>query len=245
MNREQQLAEALVGLADSFADDVDPVVLLDRLATNCREITGADAVGVMVAPLRGGLRTMAVTDDRAALMELFQLQTDEGPCVDSYRLGERVDATDLVSSTNRWPLVARFARQAGFQAVHALPLRVHQQTIGAVNLLLTGPGGLPELDLNLAQALADVTAVALVNWNPYPIRPDDISTRVQGAIAAKATVEIAGGMLAEYGGLSLAKAYTALRTYALGTDLRPTLVAHALVQRTLLLEAVLPAHATG
>ncbi|WEO93456.1 hypothetical protein A6P39_005160 [Streptomyces sp. FXJ1.172] len=76
MNREQQLAEALVGLAGSFADDVDPVVLLDRLATNCREITGADEVGVMVAPLRGGLRIMAVTDDRAALLELFQLQTE-------------------------------------------------------------------------------------------------------------------------------------------------------------------------
>ncbi|WEO93455.2 hypothetical protein A6P39_005155 [Streptomyces sp. FXJ1.172] len=107
--------------------------------------------------------------------------------------------------------MAPFARAAGFRAGHALPLRVHHQTIGAVNLLLTGPGGLPELDLNLAQALADVTAVALVSWNPYPIRPDDISTRVQAAIAAKATVEIAGGMLAEHGGLSAAQAHVALR----------------------------------
>jgi hypothetical protein len=85
MNREQQLAEALVGLADSFADDVDPVVLFERLTLSCLEITGADAVGIMVANVRGGLRTMAVTGEQAALVELFELQTDQGPCVDCYR----------------------------------------------------------------------------------------------------------------------------------------------------------------
>ncbi|MFD5538841.1 GAF domain-containing protein [Streptomyces sp. NPDC127079] len=129
MNREQQLAEALVGLADSFADDVDPVVLLDRLAGNCAETTGADAVGVMMAPLRGGLRTMAVTDERAALLELFQLQTEEGPCIDAYRQGERVNAPDLAASDGRWPQVTPFAREAGFRSAHAVPLRVHHQTM--------------------------------------------------------------------------------------------------------------------
>lgn len=76
MGREQQLAEALVGLADSLADDIDPVVLVERLARNCVDITEADAVGIMVVSGRGDLRTLAVTEEDADAPEFFQLQAD-------------------------------------------------------------------------------------------------------------------------------------------------------------------------
>ena len=239
MNREQQLAEALVGLADSLADDVDPVVLLDRLALNCLDLVGADAVGVMVAGVRGELRLMAVTDQSAALREFFQLQIDEGPCVDCYRKGERIDAPDLGDSAHRWPHVAPYARHHGFRAAHALPMRVHHQTVGALNLLLNTPGGLSALDLHLAQALADVTTVALVNWSPHPLRPTDVSSSVHRAVAAKATVDIATGMIAEYGGLSVSDARSALGSWATRNGRRLTDVAHGLVQRTVPLTDVL------
>ncbi|MFC9281296.1 GAF domain-containing protein [Streptomyces collinus] len=233
MSREQQLAEAVAGLADPFADDVDPVVLVDRLARACVDITGADAVGVMVASTRGDLRTLAVTDERAAFMELFQLQTDEGPCLDCYREGRRVDARDMSARTDRWPLLAPFALRSGFGSVHAVPLRVHRQTVGAVNLLIREPGGLPPLDLELAQTLADITAVALVNWTPDRVRPADVSGRVQAALAAKATVDMASGMIAEAGGLSLTEARAALRARAGGHHGRLIDTAQALVRRTL------------
>lgn len=151
-----------------------------------------------------------------------------------------MDALDLAGAGGgRWAVVGPLARAAGFGSAHALPLRVHQQTIGAVNLLVARAGGLPEPDLSLAQALADVTAVALVSWSPYPVRADDISSRVQAAIAAKATVEIAGGMIAEYGGLSVTQAQHVLRAYAMRSRERLTHVAHALVQRTLPPDTVL------
>ncbi|WP_225824605.1 GAF domain-containing protein [Streptomyces naphthomycinicus] len=241
MSREQQLAEALVGLADSFADDVDPVVLADRLARNCIDLTGADAVGIMVVSARGALRTMAVTEEQAAFLEFLQLQADEGPCLDSFRHGRRIDVPDLEGSTGRWPRVAPLAAQFGYRSVHALPLRVHRQTVGAVNLLLRRPGGLPALDVELAQALADVMAVALVSWRPEPLRPADISSRVQAALAAKATVDMSVGMLAEAGGLTLAEAREALRGYAEHRHGRPVDTARALVQRTLRPDAVLDA----
>ncbi|MFI7405565.1 GAF domain-containing protein [Streptomyces sp. NPDC049541] len=248
MNREQQLAEALVGLADSLADDVDPVVLLDRLALNCLDLVGADAVGVMIAGRRGELRLMAATDQSAALTEFFQLQIDEGPCVDCYRKSERIDAPDLDDSAHRWPHVAPYAREHGFRAAHALPMRVHHQTVGALNLLLTTPGSLSPLDLHLAQALADVTTVALVNWSPrtanwspQPLRPTDVSSSVQRAVAAKATVDIATGMIAEYGDLSLPDARSALGGWATRSGRRLTEVAHGLVQRTVPLTDVLSA----
>ncbi|MGW3168978.1 GAF domain-containing protein [Streptomyces sp. NPDC001153] len=244
MGREQQLAEALVGLADSLADDIDPVVLLERLARNCIDITGADAVGILVVSGRGGLRTLAVTEEDAEALEFFQLQADEGPCLESFREGRRIDAPDLRHSGERWPQVAPFAVRRGYHSLHALPLRVHQQTVGAVNLLLRRPGGLPPLDLELAQALTDVTAVALVNWRPERLRPSDVSNRVQAALAARAAVDMATGMLAEAGELSPAEARAALRAYADGHHRRLVDTAHALVRRALRPDAVLATEAS-
>ena len=233
MGREQQLAEALVGLADSLADDIDPVVLVERLAWSCVDLTGADAVGVLVVSARGDLRPLAVTEDEAAFLEFFQLQADEGPCLDSFREGHRIDALDLADSDDRWPQVAPYAVRHGYRSLHALPLRVHRQTVGAVNLMLRRPGGLPPLDLGLAQALADVTAVALVNWRPERLRPSDVSNRVQAALAAKATVDMATGMLAESGDLTMTEARAALRGYADRYHRRLVDTAHAVVRRAL------------
>lgn len=241
MGRELQLAEALVGLADSLADDVDPVVLVERLARHCVRITGADGVGVMVVSARGDLRPLAVTEDDAALVEFFQLQADEGPCLDCFREGHRIDVPDLADSTDRWPQAAPFALGRGYRSLHALPLRVHDQAVGAVNLLLRRPGGLPQVDLDLAQALGDVTAVALVNWNPEPLRPSDVTTRVQAALSAKAVIDMATGMLAEAGGLDTHAARAALRTYADRHRRRQVDAAHALVHRALRPEDVLGA----
>ncbi|MEV0219843.1 GAF and ANTAR domain-containing protein [Streptomyces sp. NPDC050704] len=233
MTREEQLAEAFVGLTDTLADGFDPVVLMDRLVGHCVEIVGADAVGIMVATARGALRTMSVSDQGAALVELFQLQTGEGPCLDCYRTRRPVDAPDLAEAGDRWPLLTPLAMRTGYRAAHALPLRVNNHTIGAVNLLLTTPGGLSPADLRLAQALADVAAVALVNWSPIPARPADILTQVQAAMAAKATVEMAQGMLAEHGRLDPAQALRALHAYSTGDGGRLTETAQAVVRRTL------------
>uniref|UniRef100_A0AAU2UXB8 Uncharacterized protein n=1 Tax=Streptomyces sp. NBC_00003 TaxID=2903608 RepID=A0AAU2UXB8_9ACTN len=51
MTREQQLAQAFVSLSDTYAHDLDPVLLLDRLTAHCVHLVGADAAGVMVATI--------------------------------------------------------------------------------------------------------------------------------------------------------------------------------------------------
>ncbi|WP_329276612.1 GAF domain-containing protein [Streptomyces sp. NBC_01451] len=241
MNREQQLAEAFVGLADTLADDFDPVGLLDRLAEHCVDLTGADEVGIMMANARGTLRTMAVTDDGVALFELFQLQTGQGPCLDCYRTGQPVDSADLREDTARWPRLAPPAVTAGYRAAHAVPLRVGQQTLGSVNVLLTTPGGLPAGELRLIQALTDMAALALIHYSPEPTRPTDILTRAESVLAAKAAVEMASGMLAEHGRLTPAAALRALRAYCAGNGGRLSATAQALVRRELDLSTVLAA----
>ncbi|MDQ1042645.1 GAF domain-containing protein [Streptomyces sp. V4I2] len=242
MTREEQLTKAFVGLADTLADGFDPVVLLDRLAGHCIDLTGADAVGVTMATTRGDLRIMAVAPhQQETLTELVRLQAGEGPARDCYRTRRPVNATDLSGDADNWSEFAPRARQAGYRAAHSLPLRVNHHAIGAVTLLLTAPGGLPTTDLRLAQALADVAAVALVHWSPDPARPMDILTQAQAAVAAKATVEMAQGMLAEYGRLDPAQAMDALHAYCCRDGDRLTEVAQALVRRTLAPETVLAA----
>ncbi|MFE3181401.1 GAF domain-containing protein [Streptomyces violascens] len=241
MNREEQLAEAFVTLANTLADDFDPVVLLQRLTRHCVEIIGADAAGVMMATVRGDLRTMAVSDDGAAFLELIQMQTGQGPCPDCYHTAGEVEALDLTAATDRWPRFAPAAVSAGYHAAQALPLRANHQVIGALNLFRTAPGGLSPADLRLAQALADVAAVALIHWNPDRIRPSDILTRLQSTAAAKAAIETATGMLAEYGRLDLAEAGSALRAYSRHNGGRLTDTAHALIRRSLAPDTVLAA----
>ncbi|MFS8198732.1 GAF domain-containing protein [Streptomyces sp. CWNU-52B] len=232
MTREEQLADAFVGLADTLAAGFDPVVLLDRLAGHCVDIVGADTVSVMMATVRGDLRTMSVSA-RSASAELVRTQTREGPGRDCYRTRLPVDAAHLDGLDDRWPRFTAQAQEAGYGAAHALPLRVNHQTIGSVSLLLTSPSGLLPGDLRLAQALADVAAVALVHWSPDPARPMDILTHVQAAVAAKATVEMAQGMLAEHGQVDPARAMEALLAYSGRNGNRLTITAQALVRRTL------------
>jgi hypothetical protein len=239
MNREVQLAEELVGLAEPLAHTIDPVTLLDRPARHCVEIVGADTVGVMMATGRGELRTMTVTDDRDAVVELFLLQSEEGPCLDCYRENRSVAAADLGESTGRRPRLAPLATRCGYGAAHALPLHVRHQTIGALSLLLTTPGGLPDTELSLAQSLAEVAAVALVHRVPGRPRATDIHLRAQAAVDAKATIETATGMLAEHGGLTLAEARSVLHAHTALDGRRLLDIAQALVDRTLAPDAVL------
>lgn len=245
MNREQQLAEAFVELTDTLAEDFDPVVLLDRLAGHVVDLVGVDEVGIMMATARGGLRTMSASGQGAALMERLQLRAGEGPCLECLRTGRAVAATRLADSwgddetEGRWPRLAALAVRAGYPAVHALPLRVNHQVIGSLAVLLTDPDGLSDDELRLAQALADVAAIALIHYRPDPARPSDVLTRVQAVVSARATVDMATGMLAEGGGLDIAEAGQVLRVHARRRGGRLTEVAQALVRRELDLRSVL------
>ncbi|MGW2816682.1 GAF and ANTAR domain-containing protein [Streptomyces sp. NPDC001415] len=238
MTREQQLARAFVSLSDTYAADLDPLVLLDRLSEHCVHLVGADAAGVMVATVRGRLRIMAVSDYRVGLADLIALQSSQGPCLDCFHTGQPVEEPDLRASAARWPQFAPAAAALGYRAAYAVPLRVNHQRIGALNLLLAGDGALDADALALAQALADVASVALINWVPEQPRPQDLLTQVQAAVSAKTTLEMAKGMLAEHHGTDGPAAYRLLLGYSKKQGIRPVETARALVQRTLAPEAV-------
>src|SRR4051812_3767316 len=123
MNREADVVRSLVELADILTNDYDVVDLLTGLSDRCVSLLGISAAGVMLATPNGDLRLIASSSEAMRVVELFELQAQEGPCLDAFRTGERVAHENLQAGTGRWPLFATVAIDAGFQAAFALPMR--------------------------------------------------------------------------------------------------------------------------
>ncbi len=248
MSRETRVSRAFVALADTLTEDFDPLALFQRLIDHCTGLLAVDAAGVMMEDARGSLRTMAASSEEAVLLELLQLQNNSGPCLKSYYERRRIDVPDLAKEQERWPEVVPYALGAGFASMFTLPLRLHEHVVGTVNLFRTEKGSLPVDDQVLAQGLADATVLALVQWSTEPSRADDLLTRMQSVIAAKASLEMAKGILAEHGGVSFPTAARTLRTYAQRRGARLVDIADALTSRNLAPDVVFadePAHGAG
>jgi hypothetical protein len=235
MSREQQVARAFVLLSDSLAAGFDPLAVLERLVGYCVDLVGAAGAGVLVSDGRGGMRTMAVSSDRSALPALLELESRRGPAVDCFRTSLPVHCSELsdLAATSRWPELVPPALEAGYRSLDALPLRLHESTFGAVSLFHSTPGSLDRADLDLTQALADVAALSLVHAPDRPPRREDLLTRLQGAIAGKAALEVAKGMVAEYAGVTVIEAAVLLREYSTRNGVGPVVTAQALTRRSL------------
>jgi GAF domain-containing protein len=162
MAREAMLARALVDLADNLVSDFDVAELLIVLTDRCVDVLDVSAAGIMLASPAGDLRVMASSSEAMRLLELFELQAQEGPCLDCYTTGEPVLNVDLAGDDPRWPLFAERATAAGFRTVHALPLRLRGAVLGALNMFNVDAGKIRPADVAAAQALADVATIAIL-----------------------------------------------------------------------------------
>jgi GAF domain-containing protein len=213
VTREERLARTLVELADTLVDDFDLLELLVLLVERSVELLDASAAGVLLADEQGQLRLMASTSEAIELVELFQVQNDQGPCFDCYHTGERVTADDLSAAADRWPVFVPYATGKGFHAAHAFPLRLRGRLLGALNLFGSRPGALSPADLAAGQALADVAAIAILQF--WATRHAELVTeQLQHALQSRIAIEQAKGMLAERAGIPMGEAFSCLRGYA-------------------------------
>lgn len=231
--RESLLLAALVRLADTLVDDYDMADLLHELASQCVEILGVAAAGLLVSTQRGteNLQVLASSPEQVRLLELFQLQTNEGPCLDCVRTGQPVLAPDL-TATERWPRFTPEALREGFSQVHAIPLRLRGETIGALNLFGHQPGPLPEQDLRAAQALADTATIGILQERAIR-RGEVLTEQLQYALHSRVIIEQAKGVLAQAGNLDMDRAFQVLRDYARNRNGRLGEIARQLVSGTL------------
>lgn len=209
---EQQMLRAFVEMADTLVDDYDVVDLLHRLAGYCVTLLGAAAAGLLLADQRGGLQVVAASNERTRLLELFQIQTDQGPCLDAYRSGEPVYIRDLAEQSARWPVFAEQAIAEGFRSVQAVPLRLRRQVIGALNMFGQGDVPLAQQNLSIARALADTATIGILQERA--IRRGEILTeQLQHALNSRVSIEQAKGVLSHAGGIPMDEAFERLRTY--------------------------------
>jgi GAF domain-containing protein len=216
--REQRLVEAFVSLADTLVAGYDMIDLLVGLSGDCVGLLPVDAAGLLLSDQRGALRVVSASTEQVHLMELFQVQTQEGPCLDCFRSSQQVTAPDLAAD-DRWPRFASRARQAGYRAVHALPLRLRAETIGALNLFSARPAALSPEDLRIGQALADVATIGILQERAIRHR-EVLAEQLQAALNSRVIIEQAKGVLAERGQLDVSDAFTLLRTHARATGRR-------------------------
>jgi transcriptional regulator with GAF, ATPase, and Fis domain len=210
--RERVLTEAFVSLADTLVTDYDVIDLLHRLCSDSVRLLPVDAAGLLLSDQRGTLRVVSSSTEQAHLVELFQLQANEGPCLDCFRTSQQVVSTDLGREV-RWPRFVERARQAGYEAVHALPLRLRSETIGGLNLFGRTPGALPPHALRVGQALADVATIGILQERALR-RQEVLAEQLQGALNSRVIIEQAKGMLAERGQIDLSQAFALLRAHA-------------------------------
>jgi hypothetical protein len=213
MNRERHLAETFVELADTLVDDFDVIDFLQVLAVRCVELLDVAAAGIVLADQGGSLRTVAASDERARLLELFEVQNDEGPCRDCYQFGAAVVNVDLDGARERWPQFAPQAIAGGFRSANALPLRLRSQVIGSLNLFHADIGGLDSRELRMAQALADAATIGILQQRTIR-RSEVVAVQLQAALTSRVVIEQAKGVLAERLQLSPDDAFMMLRAAA-------------------------------
>jgi transcriptional regulator with GAF, ATPase, and Fis domain len=226
---EAVLARAFVRLADTLASDFDIVDFLQGLSADSVEILGAEAAGVMLADPRGGLRLIASSDERMRMLELFELQGAQGPCLDAFATGRAVQAS-AADSLLRWPVFAPQASGAGFQMMCAVPLRVRTDIIGALNLFRATDELFTDAEMGIAQAMGEMAAIGLVQERALRERTL-LTEQLQAALTSRVIIEQAKGMLAEYLTMTVDDAFLLLRNYSRNRNRKLSHVASDVVSR--------------
>ena len=227
----QLLSETFVELTDTMVAGFDVIDFLHVLTGRSVQLLDVSAAGLLLADPRGELRVVAASSEAARLLELFQLQSDQGPCLDCFRSGQPVTAVDLTTQADRWPRFAATARDAGFTAVQALPMRLRDQVIGALNLFRAAPGPFDPAAVRIGQALADVATISLLHERSMR-HSDTLNEQLQTALNSRVIIEQAKGKLAERLGTDMNQAFSLLRDSARARNLPLSGLARAFVDGT-------------
>lgn len=233
MDESQRLARVCVELADTLTEKFDVVDFLHTLTDRCVELLGADAAGLMLTDQRGGLQLMASTVERARALEIFELQMQEGPCLECYTTGLPITNVALNEAHKRWPTFTPAAVEAGFNATHALPMRLRGRVIGALNLFAEQPVQLSETDIGVGQAMADIATIGLLSKRQAD-EQTILSEQLQTALHSRVLIEQAKGALAARAGdsVDVNHAFAIMRSHARSNNLTLTDVATGVVDGT-------------
>lgn len=215
----ERLARIFVEVADTLVDEFDLIEFLQMLAERTAGLVDGTTVGLLLADPHGRLRFMAASDEATTLLEQFQVQGADGPCLDAFRTGEPVINADLADAETRWPRFAPIAASLGVRSVHAFPLRLRHEVIGAMGVFGSRTAYFDEADVQILQSLADVAAIGLLQERAIS-RAEVLSEQLQGALNSRIIIEQAKGVIAQAHNISIDAAFGLIRAYARRTNRR-------------------------
>jgi transcriptional regulator with GAF, ATPase, and Fis domain len=222
-----RLATIFVEVADTLGDGSDLIDFLQMVADRAAQLVDA-AVGLLLADSRGELQFMAASEETVRLLELFQLENREGPCLDAFRTAEPVAGVDLARPGGAWPGFCVEAASVGFASVHAFPLRHGTEVLGAMNVFGRATGGFGAADAQILQSLADFATIAILKERAIS-RCGLLAEQLQAALSSRIVIEQAKGALAQVHDVSVDTAFNLIRSYARSRNRRLTEVAQAVV----------------
>ena len=236
----QRLAKVFVEIADTLVDEFDLLDYMHLLTERVVELTDSAAAGMLLTDPQGRLEFVAGSDENVKLVELFQLQNEEGPCLEAFHTVEPVVNVSLGEAAARWPRFAPRAAAAGFQSVHAFPMRLRRQVIGALNVFGDTAGvAVEDDDVQVLQALTDAATIGLLQERTVS-RSEALTEQLQGALNSRIIIEQAKGAVAQARNITVDEAFTAIRGYARRHNRRLTEVAQSIVTDPETLQRVLP-----
>jgi transcriptional regulator with GAF, ATPase, and Fis domain len=227
-DRDRKLAQTLVDLADTLVHDFDVVVFLQHLSDSCVDLFDLSSAGVMLQDRQSALQVIASSDERGRTLELMELQNQEGPCLDAFRLKQPVQASGPAAD-DRWPIFAAHARTLGYQSFAALPMRLRDQTIGALNMFGAHDHVLEAHDLKNAQALADIATIGLLNERAVR-EARLVAEQLQHALTSRVVLEQAKGIIAVRLDCHVDQSFEVMRSYARSHNLRLSDIAREVVE---------------
>ncbi|HWD79176.1 MAG TPA: GAF and ANTAR domain-containing protein [Kribbella sp.] len=226
---DRRVREVFIELSDTLVADFDIIEFLDRLAARCSELLSVSACGILLVDHHGALNLVAASTEQARLVELVQLQNLEGPCLEAFRTGRPVQYADLGDGNSPWPNFAAAAVEAGYRSVQALPMRLRDTMLGAVNLFSRQTGPLSADTVVLGQALADAATIGILHQRALA-RQEVVTEQLQTALNSRILIEQAKGFISHSLGIDVDEAFAVLRTHARSNNRRLTDVATDVVE---------------
>lgn len=230
--RDEKLLATFAKLADTLVADYDVVDLLQTLVDTCQDLLDTAAAGILLAAASGELEVIASTSEASRLVETMQLGAEAGPCIESFHTGQVVSVPDISRAPEEWSRFRDSALEQGFVAVHAIPLRLRDTTIGTLNLLSDTVGELEEFDAIAAQAFADVATIGILHERS--LRESTLlAEQLQTALNRRTVIEQAKGVVSYRQQVPMDEAFALIRNYARSHQLPVSQVAARLVDMSL------------
>ena len=231
MDREVLLMATFVEIADNLVEGYDVIDVLSVLSDRCVQTIDVDAAGVLLSSPEGQLQYVASSSETMRVLELFQIQVDEGPCMDCYRDGVAIVNCLLSESAERWPLFSPRAMSEGFHSICCVPMRLRGKTIGALNLFRSAQTPLNDADVAMVQALADVATIAILQ-HQSTLDASTLNAQLNNALRSRIIIEQAKGMICEATNCDTVHAFQRLRAHARNHNEGLTELATRIVART-------------